>query len=785
MGEVWRATDTKLGRDVAIKLLPETFAGDADRMARFQREAQVLASLNHPNIAAIYGVEDRALVLELVEGPTLADRVAHGPIPIEDVIPIAKQIAEALEYAHEKGIVHRDLKPANIKLAPDGRVKVLDFGLARALTADIAFASDPMSSPTITMRSGIGGLILGTAGYMSPEQAKGKPADRRADIWAFGVVLAEMLTGRMMYTGETVSETLASVIKDQPDLGRLPPATPSNVRRLLKRCLDKDPRRRLQSMGEARIALEEPEEAAVAPSALVPERRNARLWQAITGLLGVALLATLALLWQATRPTAQPMMRLSVDLGPGAVPGERISAALSPDGSRIVYPVRSASGLQLATRLLDQSNSTVIAGSEGGTDPFFSPDGQWVGFFADGKMKKTPLLGGTPITLAEVDAGPRGAAWGEDGNIIANLDLRHLWSVPASGGKRELLPLNAEANGYTGYRWPQILPGGDTLLVTASSTVGAYDDADIAAVSLTSGKVKVIARGAGYGARALPTGHMVYVHQGVLMAVRFDSRRLEAYGTPQLMVEGVAGNPTIGAGEFDVSSTGTLVYLNGGQGSNTHDVVWMDASGKQVRVLPSAAAALTPRLSPDGARLALSENGDVSVYDLARGTLAQITFTHSSNQYPIWTPDGKHIVYTSTAKEIWWTRADGSAQPERLVQSNLIGVAATSFSPDGKRMAYRQFSAGADQGIWILPLDLSDPDHPKPGQPELFARSSGMETEPAFSPDGHWVAYTSTESGILQVLCSAISARSRRWRQMADLDRGGPQPVSDLVTEWP
>jgi serine/threonine-protein kinase len=749
MGEVWRATDTKLNRDVAIKILPEAFAQDADRMARFEREAQVLASLNHPNIAAIYGVEERALVMELVPGLTLAERIAQGPIPVEEALPIAKQITEALEYAHECGVVHRDLKPANIKITPNERVKVLDFGLAKAISGDTT-SSNPETSPTLTMRATMVGVILGTAAYMSPEQAKGKPVDRRTDIWAFGVVLYEMLTGRQMYTGETVSETLASVIKDTPDLSALPDATSSAIRRLLRRCSEKEPRRRLQAIGEARLVLEEPaEEPSSAPVVVtVPRWRSVLPWTTAGGLV-LALIVAFAALWRATRPPDRPMMRFSADLGSDAVAGRTITVAISPDGTRIVYPVRGASGTLLATRLLDQSKATILSGTENAGDPFFSPNGQWIGFFADDKMKKMSVQGGAAVALCDNQSpsGNRGASWGEDGAIIASLDARQLFRVAEAGGKPQTLALKPEPTPQTNYRWPQILPGGNAVLISVGAG-GAFEDAKVAVVSLKTGQVKDLVRG-GYFGRYVPSGHLIYIHQGTLFGVPFDLKRMEIRGQPVPVQDEVAGNSANGGGQLDFSRTGTLVYLSGRATNSMRTVAWMDTTGKATPLTPPAPSAYTPRLAPDGKTLAFSSALDIFTYDPQRTAMTRITFTAAVNRFPVWTPDGRHIVYGPASGGIWWTRADGSAQPERLLETN--GTAEPgSFSPDGRLLAYHMLGVGRPQ-IWVLPLDRTDPDHPKPGKPELFPTSPAANYSPAFSPDGHWLAYYSSESGSLQV----------------------------------
>jgi hypothetical protein len=483
-GAVYRATDTKLNRDVAVKVLPDVFAADPDRLARFTREAQLLASLNHSNIAAIYGVEEGALILELVEGPTLAERIAQGPMPVDEALAIARQIAEALEYAHEKGIVHRDLKPANVKVTPEGRVKVLDFGLAKALSQH-PVPGDPASSPTLTMSANVAGFIAGTPAYMSPEQAKGgKPADRRADIWAFGVVLAEMLTGRAMYAGETVSEVLAAVIMQEPEI---PQSAPAHVRALLGRCLEKDPQFRLQAIGEARIALARPAGAATATQA--PVRRGPPWWA--LAIAAAMIVALTVLLWRAPRPIDLPMERLSVDLGADAVEGWPYTAAMSPEGTRIVYQIRSeGGGTALAARRLDQPKAVILPDTANATQPFFSPDGQWIGFTADQKLKKISVEGGAAVTLCDAQ-NMRGAAWSADGNIYTTIGLRKLFRVSTAGGTPQQITNLAESSehAYHSHRWPQILPGQTALLVSAGSNAkaGGWDEANIEVFSFKTG----------------------------------------------------------------------------------------------------------------------------------------------------------------------------------------------------------------------------------------------------------------------------------------------------------
>jgi serine/threonine-protein kinase len=756
MGAVYRATDTKLNRDVAIKILPPAFAEDAARMQRFEREAQLLASLNHPNIAAIYGIEQSAIIMELVEGADLA-----GPLPVATVIDYARQIAAALEAAHEKGIIHRDLKPANIKVTPEGVVKLLDFGLAKAREESTAAsgAASPTMSPTLSLAMTQAGMILGTAAYMSPEQARGKPVDRRADIWAFGVILYELLTGRHLYGGgETVTDTLAAVVLKEPDFSRLPTDTPKRLRRLIERCLRKDPKMRLRDIGDARLALDEPEEVVQIsdlprPEPPAPVRRGAPWWSLAAA---VALLLLLGLsLFRATRPVDRPMIRVSADLGPDAasvgssgVVGNTYGAIISPDGARIVFPVSSHGVSQLATRLMDQSQPTLLPGTEGARYPFFKPDSQWIGFSAGGKMKKISVQGGAAVAFCDTGSGDRGASWGEDGTIIATLDANHLFRIPEAGGTPQMLPVKSSSKEQVAYRWPQILPGGETILATAG-TVGGFENGDIVAISLKTGDLNVVAHGGHFG-RYLPTGHLLYLHQGTLFAVPFDPKRLEMRGASTPVQDEVVGNTTTGYAALDFSRTGTLVYLSGKSAGEQRTIVWMDATGKKTPLITPQGVVLAPRLAPDGKRLAFSANGDIHVFDPQRGATTKITFEATTNSFPVWTPDGKHIVYTRANTSIWWTRADGSAQPVRLLE-NASGIASWSFSPDGRRLAFTQSGGGTQSDIWVLPLDTADPDHPAPGKPELFVQTPQPDSAPAFSPDGRWIAYMSIESHTPQV----------------------------------
>ena len=785
MGEVYRARDTKLNRDVAIKVLPEAVAHDPERLGRFEREAKTLAALNHPNIAHIHGFEDStgtpALVMELVEGPTLADRIARGAIPLEEALPIAKQIAEALEAAHEQGIIHRDLKPANIKVRSDGTVKVLDFGLAKAYALDPSNA-DVSHSPTISMAATNAGVILGTAAYMSPEQAAGKPVDRRADVWSFGVVLWEMLTGERLFDAETVSHTLADVLRLPIEFDKLPAEAPRPIRGLLRRCLERNARNRLRDIGEARIVLENlanpAHEGGVDGLSTPSEARSHKVAWVAAGVLGLVALSAAGFgWWRSTRPLDRPLIRLSVDLGPDAVAGFRTTAVLSPDGTRIVFPIRGSNGvLQLATRTLDQPQAAAMFGTEGGSDAFFSPDGQWIGFFAGGKLKKVAVQGGAPVTLC--DAGePRGGSWGEDGNIIFTPAFDSgLMRVSFAGGTPQ--QLTKTGNSFDLYRWPQVLPAGKGVLFTMSANPFSWEDADVGVVSVKTGEVKIVQHG-GYFGRYMSsphgTGHLLYVHDGTMFAVPFDPDRLATLGTPVPLLSDVAGNSVDGGGQFDASVNGSFVYVSGkSAASSSYPIVWMDSSGKTTPLLAKPGAYGAPRFSPDGKRLAFTASGsqgpNVWVYDWERDTPTQLTFTGPGNLEIAWAPDGKHIVFGSSAAgaaALWWIRSDGSGEPQKLLErkNTGVGLRPQSFTPDGRRLAFDDnVTTGTGVETWTLPLDLSDPEHPKPGKPEPFLATAVRQVDATFSPDGKWMAYSSNESGADDIFVRPFPGSGGKWR---------------------
>ena len=556
MGEVYRARDTKLNRDVALKVLPDLFASDADRLARFNREAQTLASLNHPNIAHIHGLEEsggvRALVMELVEGDDLSQRIARGPIPVDEALPIAKQIAEALEAAHEQGVIHRDLKPANIKVRSDGAVKVLDFGLAKLADAEAATRSgrgDSAPPPTITspaMMTGLG-VILGTAAYMSPEQARGNVADKRADIWAFGVVLFEMLTGDRAFTGETISDTLASVLKTEPNWRALPADLPPRLRGLLRWCLNKDLKRRLRDIGDARAQIEDlvvgasEETGAVAVAVAVPVWRRVLPW-AFTGVFAAGLAAML--LWgvPGQKPSPVALMRMSAELGADVslALGALDPISLSPNGTVMAFVGQEKAGgkVQLYVRRLNESQATVLSGTDGAHSPFFSPDGQWIAFFADGKLRKIAVSGGATVTLCDAPV-PRGGDWGDDGNIVllpARTGSLMRCSSTIPGGTQE--PVGTLAEGEGTQRWPQVLLGGRAVFFTASSgDVSGYNDANLVVQRLPDGAREVVQKG-GFHGRYLSSGHLAFIHDGTLFAAPFDLEELRVTGPLVPVLEG-------------------------------------------------------------------------------------------------------------------------------------------------------------------------------------------------------------------------------------------------------
>ena len=799
MGEVYRALDTKLRREVAIKVLPATFARDPDRLARFRREAQLLASLNHENIATIHGLEQfesvHFLVMELVPGETLADRVRVGPLEVEETLRICGQIAAALESAHDKGVIHRDLKPANVKVTPADKVKVLDFGLAKAFAADPTSDVYDSNSPTLSASPSIPGAIIGTAAYMSPEQARGKVVDKRTDIWAFGCVLYELLTAKQVFAGETVTDILGAVLHKEPDWTLLPETTPASIRVLLRRCLEKEARRRFRDAADVRIEIEDALNAPLSAELAVVKAPFRSVWGrgliwALAGAMVAAAVAAIAIF--SKPPAQQPVSRVTITLplGQHLASLDQPAIAISPDGKNLVYvavqssDVAPASGRplgqrdagatgtqQLFLRPLDSLESKPIAGTEGATGPFFSPDGQWIGFFASGKLKKVSVNGGSAITLASAP-NPGGASWSSQGTLALQpiAAPQGLQQVSEEGGTPEALTRLVKGD-YV-HRWPEFLPGGKAVLFAGSATFGAWSNAQIAVQPVGSSERKNLAQG-GTQPRYAPTGHLLYLQSGTLMAAPFDSRGLVLTGAAVPALEGVMQSLATGAAQYSISSTGTLAYLAGGATGGQSHLVWVSRNGEEQSIPAPTHSYEYPRVSPDGRRVAVAigdRETQTWVYDVARGTLNRLTFEGNVNTVPTWSPDGKRIAFRSTRTgapggNMFWQASDGSGGDERLTTSeNLQGP--SSFSPDGQLLAFQDNNPDTGRDIWVLNL--------KDRKAQPFLKTPYEDTAPKFSPDGKWLAYSSDESGRREIYVQPYPGPGGKWQISPD---GGQEPV--------
>ena len=820
MGQVYRARDTRLDRDVAIKVLPESIVHDPDSLARFEREGRVLAALNHPLIAQVYGFEQsgdtRAIVMELVEGSTLEERIAQGPIPVADALHIARQLAEALETAHELGIVHRDLKPANIKLkvrgAPpprteDGRlerrlsaadvedctVKVLDFGLAKALDTVAGASGDALHSPTLTNRATGIGTILGTAAYMAPEQARGKTVDRRADVWAFGVVLYEMLTGARLFKGEDISDTMAAVLRQPISFSALPAATPAAVQTLVERCLERDPRQRLRDIGEARVALERvisgpPADAPEAVSATTPSGARARVW--LPWLLFAATAAALTALfgpwalrsWSSGPEPPARVTRLVSTLG---VSGSLVldagpAAVLSPDGRAIVLLVRNDNITKLYVRRLDQLVATELAGTEDATNPFFSPDGSQIGFFASKGLKTMPVAGGATSTLTDAGTG-RGAAWDTNGEIIFQSSLlpqSPLARITAAGARTDRgTTLGPDE---TTHRWPQILPNGK-LLYSGNSDVSAWDNGTVRVETQPGAPGKIVWKG-GYHARYVPTGHLLYIHSGTLYGVRFDLDRLEVSPPAVPILEKVVATPGTGGAQYSVASDGTLAYVPGHATSADSRMYWMTTDGRTTALKTTPGPWGNPRISPDGKRIALQvaygSHDQIAIYDWESDRLTQLTFDSANHRSPHWTPDGHGIVYSADAggsgpHNLFWRRADGTREADRLTTSPKTQHLA-SVHPSGRFIMFVETTGSSPADLMVLPLEGSPDTTWTPGTPRPLIKTPAFEGLGAFSHDGRLVAYMSSEQGSFDIFVRPFEGEGGPWRISTN---GGAHPV--------
>ena len=774
MGVVYRATDTTLDREVAIKVLPASMAADADRIARFDREAKTLASLNHPNIATIHGLEradgTTALVMELVEGPTLADRIEQGAIPADEALGIAMQIAEALEAAHGRNIVHRDLKPANIKLRPDGMVKVLDFGIAKALEPETV-TSVPQS-PVLTTPATLAGVILGTAAYMSPEQARGKPVDQRADIWAFGCVLYEMLTGQPAFGGEDVPLTLARVLDRDTDLESLPAAISPAVRRTIQLCLQKDANKRVADIRDVKLALggefetvspQVAEALAVQPlwRRAMPIAAAVLVTGVLVGLAGEMLrpASSSAALAGDGASSAAPIRRFAFNVGattPLGQTGLGAELAISPDGSRLVYTANvDDAGIQLYMRPLDQFESQPVAGAEGARGPSFSPDGEWL-VFGSGMgagLRKISTRGGPSQTLTENINRQYGSTWGTDDTIIYsttnNQDLLagFLSRIPSAGGIPEVITTPEPG---TSHIFPSFLPGSQAVLFTTRLLSGPASQGSVAILDLETGEQRELILG-GFHARYVPTGHIVFLRSGALWAVPFDLERREISGTETPIVENVASNGELGHAAYGFSDDGMLAYVRGGDLEMTPGAVfsmlWVDREGREESLDIEAKFYLTPRLSPDGQRLAVTiadglgvQVMDVWIYDLTRGTASRLTFDSGVGEMrPVWTPDGQSVAYFSSREEagVFQRAANGTGPEERLTTA-LAQQQPEFFTPDGSQLVFRT----DPDGHFDLHVQSLEDDSPSTPLLEM----DYAEGYSALSPDGRWLAYSSNET---------------------------------------
>jgi Tol biopolymer transport system component len=783
MGVVYRATDSKLKREVAIKVLPEALAADAERLARFEREAQLLAQLQHPSIASIYGLEEsggvRALVMELAPGEDLAERLKRGPLPLDEALAVARQIAEALEAAHEKGIVHRDLKPANVKLTPDGNVKVLDFGLAKAMdpppgsasAADLARSPTLMNSPTMTAAQGTQlGVILGTAAYMSPEQARGGAVDKRADIWAFGVVLHEMLSGRSLFAADTVSDTLAGVLKSEVDLSKLPESIPAPIRRLLRRCLERNPKNRLHDIADARIVLDEVlsgrvEESGAAgvPHALPRRSRLGRFLPWAVAALAATVAVAVAAVHRRDAPVSPgPIIRFQVELPDAAGSTRRgIGFELSPDGRHLVV----ATGGELWLRPLDAVSFRRLEGIEDATYPFWSPDGAWIGFFASGRLQKVARDGGRPQTICDAPAG-RGAAWAPDGDIVFSTRYGSggLWRVSAQGGQ-PVVAVEHPADAPSEYlRYPQMLPDGRSFLFQRLAP--SPDVAGIYVATLDGGKPERVLAGSDQ-ARFAPAasggevGYLLYRRKGTLMAQRFEPGRRRTIGEARQVAESVGTAANTGSGAFTISTNGILAFS--GDWDRTGEMIWIDRAGARLGPVNDETLEIDGlALAPGDRRLAYGAASpfcDIWVQTLPAGEPSRFTFGPEPGwSTPLWSPDGDDLAYTTydlsgyPAYEIRRRPADRTGAETTLLRTKTA-IALWDWSPDGKGILY----GDEKSDLWLLPLEGA-------AEPIPLLVAEGIQAYAQFSPDGGFLAYASDQQGPLDVFVTTAPPSGAVWQ---------------------
>ncbi len=780
MGEVYRARDTRLDRTVAIKILSAHLAADPEARTRLDREARAISSLNHPNICHLYdvGLQDGTnfLVMEYLEGETLADRLRKGALPIEQFFKIGIEICEGLQSAHRNGVVHRDLKPGNIMLTSTG-AKLMDFGLAKPLVSPATGGSGmtmTLSTPAVSQPLTAQGTVVGTFQYMSPEQLEGKEADGRSDIFALGAVLFEMLTGQRAFPGKSALSVASAILEKEPQsISTFRPATPAVLDGAIKRALAKDPEERWQTLRDLALELKWISSEGMQTSVPVPTESKGREKWAWGVAAALALLAAvLAIVLMKGSPKPSVAMRLTAETGADAkaYQGLGVSTILSPDGARLAFiATGSDEKRRIYIRPLDQLQASALAGTEDAESPFFSPDSQWVGFFAGGKLKKVAVQGGTAVTLCDAPSG-RGGSWSEDGTIIFAPDLRSgLAKVPSGGGAPQPLVALDRTAGESTQRWPQYLPDGSAVLFTSNTHGGNYEDANIVVDSISSGERRILVRG-GYFGRYVPTGHILYMHDGTLFAIAFDSKKLEETGSPVPLFSGIASDPGDASAQFSIAENGTFAYVPGESRIQLVAIYWMDREGRFTPLRGTPGNYFTPTFSPDGKHLAVAisdgTKSDVWVYDLARDTLVRLTF-NGNNLGPIWTPDGQRVTYLHLEKagvgDIYWTRADGGGTPLRLTEMNSI-VYPDSWHPSGNLLAFDKTMPEVHASTFLLAVEGNDKQGWKGGEIKPLLSSSFTEFDPAFSPDGRWLAYGSNESGTFEVYVRQFPGPGGKWQ---------------------
>jgi len=768
MGEVYRARDSKLDRDVAIKVLPDELARDEERVTRFEREAKLLASLNHANVATLYGIEEsgsqQLLVMELVEGETLEERVAQGPLAVDEAIPLFVQIAEGLEAAHDKGVIHRDLKPANIKVTPEGKIKILDFGLARAFSPESEESAESSKSPTLTKGTALG-AIMGTASYMSPEQARGKVVDKRTDVWAFGCCLYETLTARKAFDGETVTDILAAVVHEEPAFGRLTSRTPTGLERLLRRCLEKKSSERFHDIADVRLDLND---VLVEPRLESPPT-SGRSRNAFAGMALVTAAALALAVWGVTQgnatnlPRATPVARFAL-----ALPDQELeveisgpSVAISRDGQQFAWVARSGDSVQLYLRAASELEAKALEGTEDARSPFFSPDGRWIGFFSSSAIWKVSVSGGAPVKITDYSGIRRGAMWGANGSVVfsAGDSLRR---VSAEGGASTVIAAPKVEEREKSLRFPEWLNGGEAVLFTAGSAdMDTWDDATIGVLSLDTGDVRTLIEG-GTNARYSSTGHIVYVRGERLFAAPFDASTLEIIGAPAVVLEPVSTFPFNGPAQFALSPSATLLYAPGPPYTSTGRVVEVSREGAVVPLVETPRPAGSLDVAPDGERFAIELQGanhSIWIFDRVRGALTP--FLSGFNNFgPLWSRDGNALAWRNDERgifDIFVVSADGAGERERLSPVDGPPAYPSSWSPDGRFLLYRRQALDTLGDLMVLPLDGDR-------TPRVFLSTDAEESDGRFSPGGNWVAYESDESGRFEIYLRSFPDAGSKWQ---------------------